>query len=70
MDYIDQKVVLQNSHVVSDAGVQKAEPLKIELENFIRSVSDGVAPSVDGIEGKAILKIALRSCENGYSALL
>jgi len=69
LDYIEQRVTYQNSHNVADAGVLKAEPLKIELENFIHCINKGLPPSVDGIEGKAILKIALRSCENGYSSL-
>lgn len=44
--------------------IRKTECLKLELEDFINSVVLGKKPSVDGIEGMAILRIALESCED------
>jgi UDP-N-acetylglucosamine 3-dehydrogenase len=71
LDYIEQKLTLQNSHTIEAAEVDKAEPLKLELTDFLESVIDGKAPSVDGLEGMEILKIALEaSNSNHYTSQL
>jgi len=66
LDYIDQTLAINNSHGTENASVAKAEPLKLELENFLMSLSEGKQPAVNGIEGKAILRIALESNHNNY----
>jgi UDP-N-acetylglucosamine 3-dehydrogenase len=66
LDYIEQKVTIRNSHEEENVNINKEEPLKLEVENFLKSVADGVAPEVDSIEGQAVLKIALQSCGNNY----
>jgi UDP-N-acetylglucosamine 3-dehydrogenase len=66
LDYIDQTLAINNSRGMEDASVIKAEPLRLELENFLFSLSEGKQPSVNGAEGKAILKIALESNHNNY----
>ena len=66
LDYIDQTLAINNSNGMEDASVVKAEPLRLELENFLFSLSVGKQPSVNGSEGKAILRIALESDHNNY----
>ncbi len=66
LDYIEQKVEVHNSHDVDIAEIQKAEPLKLEVEDFLQSVAEGKKPAVDGMEGWAILKIALESSSNNF----
>jgi UDP-N-acetylglucosamine 3-dehydrogenase len=70
LDYIEQKVRLYNSHDAGVTELQKAEPLKLEMEDFLRSVADQKKPAVDGAEGLAILKIALESSFNNFYSSL
>ena len=70
LDYIEQKVVVHNSHVNGAADIQKAEPLKLELEQFLKSIAEGTAPEVDGQEGLEILKIALEAGSQNYTSQL
>ena len=64
LDYIDQTVKVYNSHDMEIENIQKAEPLKLELEDFLDSISNHRQPSVDGMEGRAILQTALKSCQD------
>jgi len=66
LDYIEQTLTIHNYHGIETIEVNKAEPLRLELENFLTSISEGKQPSVNGIEGKAILRIALESNHNNY----
>jgi UDP-N-acetylglucosamine 3-dehydrogenase len=66
LDYIDQKIIVHNLTSVDILRIQKEEPLKLELEDFLQSVSEMKKPAVDGIEGWAILKIALESSHNNF----
>lgn len=63
LDYIEQEVTVVNSHGTKIANIPKAEPLRLELEDFLNSISIRNKPAVDGIEGYAILKIALDACK-------
>lgn len=65
LDYIEQKLSVYSSNNEGTVYVPKEEPLKIELSDFLRSITNNCKPSVDGIEGYAILKIALEAgkCE-------
>lgn len=64
LDYIEQKVTMHNSHDAEVVEIKKAEPLKIELEDFLNSVIGGGQPAVDGEEGREVLRIALEACVN------
>jgi UDP-N-acetylglucosamine 3-dehydrogenase len=64
LDYIEQKVTIQDSNGIKSMNIQKAEPLRLELEDFLKSVSNGSRPTVDGKEGGEILKIALKASQN------
>ncbi len=66
LDYIEQKITICNSHDVEVAEIQKEEPLKLEVGSFLQCVSEGKKPAVDGMEGRAILKIALESSHNNF----
>jgi UDP-N-acetylglucosamine 3-dehydrogenase len=66
LDYIEQTVRVYNSHETDIAEIQKEEPLKLELEDFLQSVALGRTPAVDGREGRSILKIALESNFNNF----
>lgn len=71
LDYIEQKLIVHSSQSVETPEIQKAEPLKLELEDFIKSVVNRKAPAVDGQEGLEILKIALEASTNtGYTSQL
>ncbi|MBN1601536.1 MAG: Gfo/Idh/MocA family oxidoreductase [Chitinispirillaceae bacterium] len=61
LDYIEQKLSVYSSNNEGTVYIPKEEPLKIELNDFLRSITDQCQPSVDGIEGYAILKIALEA---------
>lgn len=45
--------------------VERAEPLRIELESFLASVADGTPPQVDGEDGLRALALALNLVESG-----
>jgi UDP-N-acetylglucosamine 3-dehydrogenase len=64
LDYIKQTLTIHNSQKVEVKDIEKTEPLRLELEDFINSVFSGKAPSVDGQEGLEILKIALEATTN------
>ena len=61
LDYIKQELVVHNSRNSDVVKVEKAEPLKLELEHFLKCVETGEAPLVDGREGLKVLKIALEA---------
>ncbi|HSW57468.1 MAG TPA: Gfo/Idh/MocA family oxidoreductase [Dehalococcoidales bacterium] len=66
LDYIEQSVVVQNSGEKIDGGVKKAEPLRLEVEDFLRCIKEDIQPAVTGAEGRDILRIALESDHNNY----
>ena len=66
LDYIEQKLTIQNSKEVKIEDIQKAEPLKLEIEDFLKSVTLGTKPTVEGVEGLEILKIALIASTNNF----
>ncbi|MFC1963378.1 Gfo/Idh/MocA family oxidoreductase [Chloroflexota bacterium] len=61
LDYIEQTIKLCNSHSVQDIDIEKAEPLRLEIEDFLRSVEEKRTPSVTGKEGLEILQVALEA---------
>jgi UDP-N-acetylglucosamine 3-dehydrogenase len=59
LDYIDQSLIVNNSHGMEKVDVQKAEPLRLELQDFLDSINENRSPAVDGKQGIDILKLAL-----------
>jgi len=63
---------LQNIKGVSEGSmtryaIQRSEPLKVELQAFLRAVEDGSPSPVSGEDGLAALSIALALVESGLS---
>jgi len=64
IDYADQAITIQkldkeNKRIVShQPKIEKDEPLRLELEHFIKCVKKGRNPIVTGKQGKDALKIA------------
>ena len=61
LDYIEQELTVHNAQGEEVVKVEKAEPLKLELEQFLGCVENGEKPLVDGHEGFNVLKIALEA---------
>jgi len=59
LDYIEQTLVIRNSHDLTVCDVENCEPLKLELEDFIQSIEQHRPPKVNGKQGLDILRIAL-----------
>ncbi len=66
LDYIEQKLIVHNSHIVEMQDIEKSEPLMLEISDFVESIVQGRQPGVNGAEGQAVLKIALESSRNNY----
>jgi len=68
VDYIEQRLVIYDDEFVREARIAKEEPLKLELLDFIESVSRGRSPKVtaeDGIYALKIAEEALKSIRTG-----
>ena len=61
LDYIEQAIIVNNSHIKGHIDVEKAEPLKLELEHFVKCVETNAQPMVDGYQGMKVLEIALEA---------
>lgn len=68
-DFISQKVTEYSkyspdgSYLVRNIAVPSGEPLRLELESFVKCVSDGTDPEVTGHDGLEALKVALNCLE-------
>lgn len=69
LDYIGQSLKVQDQQVSKDIEVHKAEPLRLELDDFLNSIETGTGPSVNGAEGKSLLGIAIESSHNNFCPL-
>jgi UDP-N-acetylglucosamine 3-dehydrogenase len=65
LDYIEQKLTVHVANETKNVDVQKNEPLRLELVDFLNSITDSRKPAVDGKEGLEVLKIALEASNNG-----
>jgi len=63
LDYVGQKFSVyrkkQNKITKEEVVLQRTEPLKEELKDFVRCVRDGRRPRVPGEEAKEVLELAL-----------
>jgi UDP-N-acetylglucosamine 3-dehydrogenase len=66
LDYIEQTLHILNSHETEVSDVVKAEPLKLEIQDFLSGILEKRPPTVSGSAGRSILKIALESNHNNY----
>ena len=64
LDYITQEITIENSKTLSQPYVHWDEPLRLELENFMKTVSDDLNPipsAKDAIEAIRVCDTAIRS---------
>jgi UDP-N-acetylglucosamine 3-dehydrogenase len=61
LDYIEQSLTVHTCSRTEVVQIQKGEPLKLELEDFLDSIAGLKNPAVDGEEGQKILRIALKT---------
>jgi UDP-N-acetylglucosamine 3-dehydrogenase len=66
LDYIEQKLTIYTAQEGKIVSIERDEPLKLEIKDFLRSIQEGIKPSVDGVEGREIIRLALESCKNNY----
>jgi len=69
LDYLEQTLKIYTSNEEKPQNIQKSEPLKLEIEDFLTSILKRKRPSVDGKEGLDILKIALDASTNNFAML-
>ena len=67
LDYISQTLEIYDAKQKMVPYLEKAEPLKVELEHFLECVKYETHPLVDGQEGLDVLKIALEAEERSYA---
>ena len=68
LDYIDQTVELHDGEWIRKAKVEKAEPLKRELEHFIDSISNGTKPVTSGADGIHALEVAMAAIKSYHES--
>ncbi|MFC1474866.1 UDP-N-acetylglucosamine 3-dehydrogenase [bacterium] len=64
LDFIEQKVVVYDKDWAREANVTKKEPLRTELEYFIKLISNGDTPLVTGEDSLHALSVALTAIES------
>ncbi|MDD1775844.1 MAG: Gfo/Idh/MocA family oxidoreductase [Candidatus Methanomethylicus sp.] len=60
VDYIEQKITIYNSRWMMEPKIDKEEPLKRELVNFIDCIEKDVEPMVTGMDGVRTLEVAIK----------
>lgn len=63
-DFMEQKISIHDKDWTKDAKIEKKEPLKSELESFIRCCKDNIEPVTTGEDGIHALKVALACIES------
>lgn len=69
LNYVDQSLRIEDGVGNHNVIVEKAEPLKVELTDFLNSIREGRKPAVDGAEGAEVLKISLESSRSNFCSL-
>ncbi len=64
VDYLNQKLLIYDEEWVREAKIDKKEPLRNELEHFLNCIEKRKRPLVDGEEGLAALKIAIKALKS------
>jgi UDP-N-acetylglucosamine 3-dehydrogenase len=59
LDYLEQKLTVHHWGKEWHVPIQKTEPLKIELEHFLKCAEKGEQPLVDGNEGVRVLELCV-----------
>ena len=64
LDYINQTLELHDENWIREAKVDKAEPLRNELEHFIKCVNTGEKINCNGENGKHALEVCMAAIES------
>ncbi len=64
VNYIEQRLIIYNGEWVREAKIEREEPLKRELMDFINAVKTGRKPRVTGEDGLKALVVALKALES------
>ena len=64
VDYLEQSLELWKEEGRISVEIEKNEPLKIELAQFVDAVSNGKKPSPSGEEGEYVLSVAIAAIES------
>lgn len=64
LDYIGQNLVIYDDKWIKEAKIERREPLRNELEHFIKCVVEERKPLVSGEEGLHALKVAVKALES------
>jgi len=64
LDYIEQKLLEYTMEKKREIEVERKEPLKLEIQNFIESVLEDKKPLVDGYTGLRAIIIAFKAMES------
>ncbi|MCD6446310.1 Gfo/Idh/MocA family oxidoreductase [Candidatus Bathyarchaeota archaeon] len=64
LDYINQTLQIYNEEWLKEAKIQKREPLRIEIEHFIKCVINDERPLVSGEDGMYALEVAVKALES------
>ena len=67
LDYIEQELKIYNSQGVREVEIEKAEPLKLELEHFLKCVQNDTELLINGYDGLRTLDIALQAEQAGVN---
>ena len=63
LDYIEQKLTIHHWGEEWHVPIQTMEPLKLELEHFLRCAENGEQPLVDGNQGIRVLELCLAAAK-------
>ena len=64
LDYINQSLTIYDEQWIKEAKINKREPLRNELEHFIKCVESKKRPLVSGEEGLHALEVAISALES------
>ena len=59
LDYIEQRLTVHHWGNEWHVPIRKTEPLKLELEHFLKCAENDERPLVDGYEGIRVLELCL-----------
>jgi UDP-N-acetylglucosamine 3-dehydrogenase len=59
VDYLTQELEVMKSDGMLDVEIEKKEPLRNEIEEFLRCVEENRKPLPSGEDGKYVLEVAI-----------
>ncbi len=65
LDYVTQEITVENSEKLTKPYLPYEEPLKLELENFARTVEEDLEPSPSGIDALEAIRVCDAALESG-----